>query len=309
MTPAQARAAFDQLNGTLTAAIADIDAELFDLVAKLEASVDFPEEGYHFLDPGDAARAIAGVISRIDALLSTAARGRLVRDGATVVLAGKPNAGKSSLFNRLLGADRAIVTAIPGTTRDFVSEVVDLGGLRVTLVDTAGLTDSADPVEREGVGRATRAAASADLVLLVLDGSLSEDSDVCATQVVDSKRLTVLNKCDVARPTGLGDGVRVSALTGAGIDDLIREIHQKLGLGVAADTPAVTNVRHIDLLQRASASLLEAHSSIVAAGDTLPEEFVLVDLQDARRLLEEISGVRTPDDVLIHVFSRFCIGK
>ena len=309
VTPAQARAAFDQLNGTLTAAIADIDAELFDLVAKLEASVDFPEEGYHFLDPGDAARAIAGVISRIDALLSTAARGRLVRDGATVVLAGKPNAGKSSLFNRLLGADRAIVTAIPGTTRDFVSEVVDLGGLRVTLVDTAGLTDSADPVEREGVGRATRAAASADLVLLVLDGSLSEDSDVCATQVVDSKRLTVLNKCDVARPTGLGDGVRVSALTGAGIDDLIREIHQKLGLGVAADTPAVTNVRHIDLLQRASASLLEAHSSIVAAGDTLPEEFVLVDLQDARRLLEEISGVRTPDDVLIHVFSRFCIGK
>lgn len=309
VTPAQARAAFDQLNGTLTTAIGAIDAELFELVAKLEASVDFPEEGYHFLQPGDVERAIAGVIARIDALLSSAARGRLLRDGATVVLAGKPNAGKSSLFNRLVGADRAIVTDVPGTTRDLVSESVDLAGLRVTLVDTAGLTKTDDPVEREGVGRATQAMASADLVLQVVDGSRSDPDVDFSYQVVDYKRLIVINKCDIHKQSAHQAGLRVSALTGAGIDDLVLEVHRSLGLEPGADTPAVTNVRHIDLLEKARVSLLEAQSSIRAGGATLSEEFILVDLQEVRQLLEEISGARTPDDVLIHVFSRFCIGK
>ncbi len=308
-TPAQARAAFDQLNGTLTEAINAIDAELFDLVAKLEASVDFPDEGYHFLHAGDVERAIAAVIVRIDALLSSAARGRLVRDGATVVLAGKPNAGKSSLFNRLIGANRAIVTDVPGTTRDLITEVVDLAGLRVTLVDTAGLTESADPVEREGVARATRAMESADLVLLVVDGSLGRIAPEQSIQTAGYKRLSVVNKCDVGDTSESNPGIRMSALTGAGIDDLVEEIHRTLGFGPASDTPAVTNVRHIDLLQRTRLSLQQAHTSIRTAGEALSEEFILVDLQEARRLLEEISGVRTPDDVLIHVFSHFCIGK
>lgn len=309
VTPAQVRAAFDQLNGTLTSAINSIDAELFDLVAKLEASVDFPDEGYHFFEPGELEQALAGVIDRIDALLSSSARGRLVRDGATVVLAGKPNAGKSSLFNRLVGADRAIVTAVPGTTRDLVTEVVDLAGLRVTLVDTAGLTGSDDPVEREGVGRATQAMAAADLVLVVLDGSLDGVESLIAYQVVDYKRLIVVSKCDIANSRTIGDAVHVSALTGAGIDLLVREIHKMLGIGEAGETPAVTNIRHISLLERTRSSLHGAMSSLVTAGGTLSEEFVLVDLQEARRLLEEISGARTSDDVLIHVFSRFCIGK
>ncbi len=309
VTPEQARAAFDQLNGTLTTAINAIDAELFDLVAKLEASVDFPDEGYHFVAPGDAGRAIASVIERIDRLLLSAARGRLVREGATVVLAGKPNAGKSSLFNRLVGADRAIVTDVPGTTRDLVSEVADLGGLRVTLVDTAGLADSVDPVEREGVVRANQAMASADLVLLVVDGSRSDALLMEHIEVVENKRLSVINKCDIASSVAVDDAVQVSARTGAGLDALIRQVHAKLGMGEAADTPAVTNVRHIDLLEKARASLAEAALSIASAGGALSEEFVLVDLQEARRLLEEISGVRTADDVLIHVFSRFCVGK
>ncbi len=307
VTPDQARAAFDQLNGTLTTAINAIDAELFDLVAKLEASVDFPDEGYHFVQPGDAERAIASVVDRIDLLLASAGRGRLVREGATVVLAGKPNAGKSSLFNRLVGADRAIVTEIPGTTRDLVSEVADLGGLRVTLVDTAGLTDSADPVEREGVVRANHAMASADLVLFVVDGTLQPTIDEPIEDVAN-KRLIVFNKSDIAHHHE-GDAVSVSALSGAGIDDLVRRIHSTLGIGEGLVTPAVTNVRHIDLLEKARASLSAAASAITAAGGTLSEEFVLVDLQGARRFLEEISGVRTADDVLIHVFSRFCVGK
>ncbi|HEV3141228.1 MAG TPA: tRNA uridine-5-carboxymethylaminomethyl(34) synthesis GTPase MnmE, partial [Vicinamibacterales bacterium] len=148
-TPLQARAAFDQLDGTLTRAIAALDAALFDLIAGLEASIDFPEEGYHFLEPAALARSIDDLIARTGALVADASRGRLIREGLQVAIVGRPNAGKSSLFNALAGASRAIVTDVPGTTRDLVTEVVDFDGLRVTLVDTAGLRDANDRVEAE----------------------------------------------------------------------------------------------------------------------------------------------------------------
>jgi tRNA modification GTPase len=163
-TPLQARAAFDQLDGTLTRAIADIDSMLFDLIARLEASVDFPEEGYHFVEPDALAGALDGLLVRTGALLADGRRGRLIREGFHAVVVGEPNVGKSSLFNALVGSARAIVTEMPGTTRDLVSEVVDLDGLRVTLVDTAGLRDAVDPVESEGVARSRQAVAAADLV-------------------------------------------------------------------------------------------------------------------------------------------------
>ena len=169
VTPLQARAAFDQLQGTLTRAIGEIDAALFDLIARLEASVDFPEEGYHFVEAGELAAAIDRLIARLGALLAGARRGRLVREGLQIAIVGKPNVGKSSLFNALAGASRAIVTDVPGTTRDLVTEVVDLDGLRVTLVDTAGLRETGDAVEAEGVDRARQAQSVADLILFVVD--------------------------------------------------------------------------------------------------------------------------------------------
>jgi len=163
-TPLQARAAADQLHGTLTARIGAVDTRLFDLLARLEASLDFPDEGYHFVEPSAVAAGLTDIIGSIDVLLADAARGRLLRDGATVVIAGRPNVGKSSLFNVLVGADRAIVTEVPGTTRDLVAERVDIEGLALTLVDTAGARDTNDRIEREGVARSVQARGAAELV-------------------------------------------------------------------------------------------------------------------------------------------------
>ncbi len=154
VTPLQARAAFDQLQGTLTQTIGEIDAALFDLIARLEASVDFPDEGYHFVEPGAVDATLDGLIDRTDQLIAAGKRGRIVREGAQVAIVGKPNVGKSSVFNALVGTSRAIVTDVPGTTRDLVTEDVELEGLRITFVDTAGLRETTDRVEAEGIERA-----------------------------------------------------------------------------------------------------------------------------------------------------------
>jgi tRNA modification GTPase len=314
VTPLQARAAFDQLQGTLTMAIAEIDAALFDLIARLEASVDFPDEGYHFIDPGALADAIDDLHERTTRLLAAGARGRLVREGLQIAIVGKPNVGKSSVFNALAGASRAIVTDIPGTTRDLVTEAIDLDGLRATLVDTAGLRSTTDIVEALGVARSKQAHAVADLTLLVLDRSLPLDSAdrEAMAQTIDKNRLIVANKADLPqawRDGEAGAAVSVSATTGAGLDELRRQIAAALDIDLLADRPAITNVRHIALVQRAHDALARASTAALADGATLSEEFVLADLQDARSALEEVNGRRTSDDVLAHIFSKFCVGK
>ena len=310
VTPLQARAAFDQLQGTLTRAIGEIDAALFDLIARLEASVDFPEEGYHFVDPRALVGSIDLLIARSASLLSDARRGRLVREGLQIAIVGKPNVGKSSLFNALVGASRAIVTDVPGTTRDLVTEVVDFDGVRVTLVDTAGLRATRDIVEVEGVERARRAQDVSDLILLVLDRSqpLDDADREIVSQTRAYKRLTVANKAD--RPPAWEEETEgVSATTGAGLDALRRRIAEALDIEPLTDRPEITNVRHIALVERAHEALVRARTAASPDGGRLSEEFVLADLQQARAALEEISGRRAPDDLLAHIFSRFCIGK
>jgi tRNA modification GTPase len=313
VTPVQARAAFDQLEGTLTRAIAGADAQLFDLIAKLEASVDFPDEGYHFVTPDEAAlqaRAIAGGVS---ALIARGREGRVIREGAHVVLAGRPNTGKSSLFNDLAGTDRAIVTAIPGTTRDLVTELVDIGGLAVTLVDTAGMRSTTDLVESEGVDRAERASSVADCVVVVLDGSepLQEADRAILASTAGRARVVAVNKNDlpVHRDHDAHDGavVYVSARNGANMDVLRQAIRAALtGVEPSRDVPAVTNQRHLALLERAHESLARAADAL---HDGAPEELALADLQDARAAFDEIVGRRTTDDLLAHIFGKFCIGK
>jgi tRNA modification GTPase len=314
VTPLQARAAFDQLEGTLTCRIREIDAALFELSARLEASLDFPEEGYHFVEPGSAASEIDAIASQIGLLLTDARRGRLVREGAQVAIVGRPNSGKSSLFNRLAGVGRAIVTDIPGTTRDLVTEMIEIEGAAITLVDTAGVHDSpADAVELEGIARARAAETVADLVVVVLDRSrpITADDRTLLADSASRLRLVVANKCDLPaawQPGEAGiDLVHVSAKDGDGVVDLRREIGMRLSASDRLhDTPAVTNTRHVDLLSKARDALVRAAE---AARQRTAEEFVAADLADARAHLEEVTGARTPDDVLEAIFSRFCIGK
>ena len=315
VTPLQARVAFDQLQGTLTRAIGEMDAALFDLMARLEASVDFPEEGYHFAERDGLAGALDDLLLAMSRLLADAARGRIVREGLQVAIVGKPNVGKSSLFNALVGAARAIVTDVPGTTRDLVTEVVDLDGLRVTLVDTAGMRETDDAVEAEGVARSKGARAVADLTIVVLDGSrpLDDSDERIVDETMGSKRLIAVNKSDLPEVwPALGwpsPTVAVAATTGAGLDMLRREIARAGDVETLTDRPGMSNMRHVGLLRAAHEALTRARRALDAEGGALSEEFVLADLQQARAALEEITGRRTSDDVLAHIFSRFCIGK
>ena len=225
VTPLQARVAFDQLEGTLTRAIGALDRELFDLAARLEASVDFPDEGYHFVGPGEAGAALRGVCDGIDQLLATSASGRVIREGRHIAILGKPNVGKSSLFNQLVGTDRAIVAAGPGTTRDMLRETIDLDGIRLGLVDTAGIRASDDEVEREGVMRARGAAGVADLVVLVLDQSRPlEDVDrALMRETASSPRVVVVNKIDLAPAWPADELEAASRDSGFGIRDSGRQ--------------------------------------------------------------------------------------
>ena len=314
-TPLQARAAFDQLEGTLTRKIADLDAELFDLIARLEASLDFPDEGYHFVEPSEIAQRIDAVVERLRALLGDARRGRVIREGATVVIAGRPNVGKSSLFNALTGFDRAIVTDVPGTTRDLVTEPLDIAGIAVTLVDTAGARETLDVVEREGVSRASQARAIADLVLVVIDGSeaLTDDDQLLLEQTAGHRRIVVANKADRpaaagAAPLLISGALPMSATRGDGLEELRRAIaHELTGEESLHDSPDISNTRHVTLLEEALAHLEAARDA--AGAERTPEEFLLSDLQAARARFDEVVGVRTSEDVLRHIFEKFCIGK
>jgi tRNA modification GTPase len=206
VTPAQARQAFDQLEGTLTRAMKEIGESLFDLVVKLEASLDFPDEGYHFIVPDEVSAALAGVQAQVAALLASARQGRVIREGRQVAIVGGTNVGKSSLFNAFVGADRAIVTEIAGTTRDLLTERCDVGGIPITLVDTAGIRETEEIVEREGVQRARAAAQTADLVLVVLDRSRPlREQDRTYIDAAGARRLVVINKVDLPAAWSIDD--------------------------------------------------------------------------------------------------------
>jgi tRNA modification GTPase len=315
VTPRQARAAMDQLEGTLTAAIARIAAALFDLSARLEASLDFPDEGFHFITPDDAARELLRLRGELAALSESGRVGRVIREGRLVVIAGVPNAGKSSLFNALAGADRAIVTDLPGTTRDVLTERVDIAGAPITLVDTAGLREARDAIEAEGVARARQAQQVAALTLVVVDRAAPlGEAEHRVIRDISPPSLIVVSKSDLpavwdldALGAAAARVIAVSALTGAGLAALRERIVSTLAdREDARDVPAISNIRHLALVDDALAAVTRAG---VALGDGATEELVLADLGTARQALEELTGTKTPDDLLRHIFAKFCVGK
>jgi tRNA modification GTPase len=316
VTPRQAAVACEQLGGSLAGAIAPISERLFSLVTRLEASLDFPDEGYHFITPGELADTLAGVRRDTDALLSTARSGAILRQGAQAVILGLPNTGKSTLFNALVGSNRAIVSPTPGTTRDLITETIDVGGVPVTLVDSAGVRSAADAVEDEGVGRALAAAKAAAVVIVVLDGSREIRSDdrelvgMCAG--FEGVPLLVRAKCDLPQAwadTDLGRTIDVAAEQVFGIAQLTTALQHAVSADNLAELPALTNTRHRDLVRRASMALARAADVNARYEGQMPEEVLLVELNDARIALEEVTGARTSEDILASIFERFCIGK
>jgi tRNA modification GTPase len=308
-TRSAARQAQASLRGVFSEAINALAQDLVALRIYVEAAIDFPEEDIDFLGDGEVAKRLTAVIQAAESLKKEARAGAMVRNGATIVLAGRPNAGKSSLLNRLAQDDVAIVTHIPGTTRDVVRQDIEVNGIPLRISDTAGLRETDDTVEQEGVRRATQEIRGADLLLHLID-----DTDPRPVEALneDVPTITVYNKIDLSgRPPGPATNedaaaVAISTLTGSGMDDLLTAITDALGLQAGAETRFSARERHLTILDHTTASLKASEAAFLAsgAGELLAEDLRLIHDQ-----LGEITGRMTSDELLGEIFSSFCIGK
>lgn len=311
----QARVAAQQLEGALARRIAPIKQKLVELIALMEAGVDFAEDDVPVLATSIILERIAEVHNALAELSRSFAYGKLVHEGLTMAIVGRPNVGKSSLFNRLVERERAIVTATPGTTRDLVSETVSIGGIPVKLVDTAGIRKALDEAEGIGIRKSMEALADADMVLVVLDASqpLHEEDRELLQQVRERTALVVANKSDAAQsiweePLPVSPPLRTSALTGQGIAELREAILRQMGGedGAAPEAGFLTNLRQASLVTESIRSLAAAERS---SRNQVPHEMILLDLYGSLRQLDEITGATTADDILNLIFGSFCIGK
>jgi len=318
----QAKVAAQQLEGALSRRLQPIKKQLVELIAVLEAGIDFAEDDVSVMADAVILDHVADVRAPLEQLAETFAYGKIVHEGLTLAIVGRPNVGKSSLFNRLVERERAIVTATPGTTRDLVSETVAIGGIPVNLVDTAGIREALDEAESMGIRKSMEALADADLVLVVLDASQGEtaEDEELLRQAENRPVIVVGNKCDLSgargTPTsrkgsetwGTQDFIPTSALTGEGIGELRAEILRHIGGegGAAAESGFLTNVRHQGLIQDSLVGLEAAKNAVTGR---VPHEMLLLDLYSALRPLDAITGATTTDDILNLIFSTFCIGK
>lgn len=303
------RAAREQLEGRLGRQTREARDSLLETLAHLEAWIDFPEED---IDPHTGAQlrdGVGEVIRAIDSMLATADQGRILREGVRTVLFGAPNVGKSSLLNRLLGFERAIVSETAGTTRDTIEETINLGGIPLRLIDTAGMREAGDAIEAEGIQRTTRQIEEADLLLEVVDGSVQRGQ--ATAPAGDANRVRVLNKSDLGvHPDWAGvEGVRLSCASGEGFGELSDEIHRVLHLTQAdwGEHAVAINARHQASLIAARASLAAALGELERSSDH--PELAAIDIRDALDSLGEIPGKVDSEDLLGVIFSRFCIGK
>lgn len=321
-TAGSLRIAQEQLRGALSREIGAIRETLIRLLAHVEAGIDFVEEDITFIRTAELAAGLTQACEAVGSLLAHGREGLILREGVTAAIIGRPNVGKSSLLNALLKTDRAIVTPIPGTTRDVLEEVLNIRGIPVRLLDTAGIRETADPVEQEGVKRSRAAQEQADLLLIVLDGSMpltAEDRALLGSVPpgMDQKRLLVVNKADLPvlidpaalPPAGPDCAVsRISAKTGAGLDELRDRIRALLINPdfEARETVLVTHLRHHAALHRTLDALTTVRASVEAQA---AGELIAMDLRAAIDALGEITGAVSTDDILDRIFREFCIGK
>lgn len=309
----QARVATQQLEGALSKRIGPFKQKLVELIALMEAGVDFAEDDVPVLSGSIILDRIAAVRNGLEELSHSFAYGKLVHEGLTMAIVGRPNVGKSSLFNRLVERERAIVTAMPGTTRDLVSETVAIGGIPVKLVDTAGIRKALDEAESIGIRKSMEALADADMVLVVLDASqpIHREDDELLRQVEQRKAIVVANKSDLATdwvgPLSV-PLIATSASTGMGIAELRGEILRQMSgeTGATPEAGFLTNMRQASLVTESMRSLSAAAES---ARCEVPHEMILLDLYGALHQLDEITGATTADDILNLIFGSFCIGK
>ncbi|MDR3700896.1 MAG: tRNA uridine-5-carboxymethylaminomethyl(34) synthesis GTPase MnmE [Candidatus Sulfopaludibacter sp.] len=301
----QARVAAQQVSGSVSRRIAPVKEQLVELISLLEAGIDFAEDDVSVAPAGEILRRLAPVREGIAQLAASFQYGGLVRSGLTLAIVGRPNVGKSSLFNRLLMQDRAIVTDIPGTTRDLVSETASIGGIPVKLIDTAGIRESVETVESLGIARSFQAMADADLTIVVVDASQPLTAEDAALIGRAQRRLVAGNKCDLG---ACREELHTSALTGEGIAELRAAILEAIAPKGAfeQETGFITSLRHEQLL-RESLEFLDKARGAVEAG--IPHEMLLLDLYGALRPIDAITGATTADDILNRIFSTFCIGK
>jgi tRNA modification GTPase len=318
-TAEAARAAQRSLQGEFSARVRALVDELIGLRIFVEGALDFSDEDVDWLADDALHARIAALLAGLRGLVDAAAQGRRLREGLTVALAGQPNVGKSTLLNRLAGTEAAIVTEIPGTTRDLLRENVNVDGLPLTVVDTAGLRDSDDPVERIGIERAWQALAAAELVLFLVDdraGITAQDRALLERLPPGAEVVIVHNKCDLAEraPALVGAAhsrdasveLRLCARSGAGLDLLKREIRRVAGLSASGESLFSARTRHVDALQRGLACVQDAELRL---RERAAPELAAEDLRLAQRALSEITGAFSTEDLLGRIFGQFCIGK
>jgi tRNA modification GTPase len=313
-TLTQARQAASQMGGALSRRVLPVKQGLVELIALLEAGIDFAEDDVDVTPQAEIARRIEDLTPQLTALENSYARGRIVHDGLTLAIVGRPNAGKSSLFNCLVERDRAIVTPTPGTTRDTVSERISLDGVPLELVDTAGLREAAGEVEQLGIARSREALADAALVLVVLDSTepLNEEEHRLLAALEGRPALVAVNKSDLAEaghalPEYAGlPAVATSALTGEGITTLRQRILALATGGAASEPGMLTSLRHHQAVRTALSAMADA---VQANASRIPHEMILLDLYRALWALDSLTGQTTSDDILNLIFSTFCIGK
>ena len=303
-----ARAARRALEGGFSIRVEAIAAAMLALRVHVEAMIDFSDEPIETLGGNEVSAGLEALSSDLAGLLDAARRGRRLRDGLHAVIVGPPNAGKSSLLNALAGSERAIVTDIAGTTRDLLHETVRVDGVELNLVDTAGLREGGDAIEREGMRRARAELERADLAIVVLDGREPEAGRAAVAEAISGvpQVLWLYNKADLlAAPDAGGEALWISARTGAGLDEVHRRLHDLAGGTVSGEGEFTARARHVDALQRAAAAVGRARGQLGEGVLELAAE----SLREAHDLLGEVTGRIAPDDLLGHIFATFCIGK